>query len=99
MATYLLLNIAFMVVVFVVLRLTLVRPFRVWWIMFMVLLLLTAVFDNILIYFDIVAYAHDRLLGIYVGIAPVEDFFYAILAAFLVPVVWNKLGKSYAAKS
>lgn len=99
MATYILLNILFITVVGSILRLMPIKPFKVWWIMFVLLIVLTAVFDNVLIYFDIVTYAENKLLGIYIGIAPIEDFFYAVLAALLIPVLWNKVGKKYAAKS
>jgi len=54
-----------------------------------VLLVLTAVFDSIIIGAGIVAYDTEKILGLYVGLAPVEDFFYAILAILIVPTLWN----------
>lgn len=59
------------------------------------LLVLTAVFDNVLIQLSFVAYDTTKLLGVFIGSAPVEDFMYAILAVMLVPAVWHKLGKTH----
>jgi lycopene cyclase domain-containing protein len=57
-----------------------------------ILLVLTAVFDNIIIALSIVGYDPAKILNIYVGSAPIEDFMYAILAVMLVPAIWRKLG-------
>ncbi|WP_378144104.1 lycopene cyclase domain-containing protein [Cnuibacter sp. UC19_7] len=53
-----------------------------------VLLVMTAVFDNVMIAVGLVAYAPDRISGAFIGIAPVEDFAYAIAAAVLLPSLW-----------
>lgn len=45
-----------------------------------VLLLLTAIFDQLLTGLPIVAYNEAKLLGIYIGYAPIEDFLYTIAA-------------------
>jgi len=45
-----------------------------------------------IVYFEVVGYDTSKLLGVYVGYAPIEDFFYAILAAVLVPWAWNRFG-------
>ncbi len=55
------------------------------------LLLTTAVFDSAIIAAGIVAYNPDKLLGFYVGKAPIEDFFYAVIVAVLVPSLWKML--------
>lgn len=60
------------------------------------LLILTAVFDNVIVGLDIVAYDSAKILGVYVGIAPIEDFIYAILAVAIVPAIWSKLGVNHA---
>lgn len=62
---------------------------KAWWITFALLLLLTAVFDSIIIWAKIVGYDPDKILGVYIGFAPIEDFFYAILAVIIVPALWN----------
>lgn len=64
--------------------------------MFGVLIILTIIFDNLLIYLHIVGYNVDTLLGVYIGVAPIEDFFYAVLAAFLIPSLWHTLEKTDA---
>ena len=55
----------------------------------LVLLVLTAIFDSLIVSSGIVAYNPENILGIYIGKAPVEDFFYAIVAAILGPLLWD----------
>ena len=56
-----------------------------------VLLVLTAIFDNLMIAAGLVAYDDSLTSGIFVGLAPLEDFSYAIAAAVFVPSVWSVL--------
>lgn len=56
-------------------------------------LLLTAVFDNVIVGLGIVEYDPARILGWKLGFAPIEDFGYAIVAAFAIPALWERLGK------
>ena len=53
-----------------------------------VLVLLTAVFDNVIVGTGIVAYDPGRILGLRLGVAPVEDFSYAVVAALALPALW-----------
>jgi len=55
-------------------------------------LVLTAVFDNIMIGVGLVAYDPALISGVFVGIAPVEDFAYPVAAALLLPALWALLG-------
>lgn len=96
MATYLLVNLVFLALVISLLSIRVRRPTRRVLIALLILLVLTAVFDSLIIYFGIVGYDTSKILGIYVGQAPVEDFFYAILALIIVANVWERLGKSNA---
>jgi lycopene cyclase domain-containing protein len=57
------------------------------------MLVLTAVFDPLIIHFNIVAYDMTKILGAYIGRAPVEDFAYTLAAAVLVPYIWKRLGR------
>ncbi len=52
---------------------------------------LTAVFDNLIIGFGLVAYDPTRNLGILIGLAPIEDFLYAIVAVVLTASLWSIL--------
>ncbi len=61
-----------------------------------VLLALTAVFDNVIVGSGIVAYDESRILGARLGVAPVEDFSYAIVAALALPALWVLLGRRRA---
>ena len=57
-----------------------------------VLLVMTAVFDNVMIGIGRVGYDAARISGVFVGIAPLEDFAYAVAALVLLPSVWVLLG-------
>jgi lycopene cyclase domain-containing protein len=52
-----------------------------------VLVVLTAVFDNLMIAAGLFTYPPELISGARIGLAPVEDFAYAACAAFLVPAV------------
>lgn len=56
------------------------------------LLVLTAVFDTVMIATGLVAYDPALLIGLRAGLAPVEDFAYPIAAAILLPSLWALLG-------
>lgn len=58
-----------------------------------VLIALTAVFDNVIVGTGIVAYDGSRILGVRIGVAPVEDFSYCIVAALALPALWTLLGR------
>ena len=57
----------------------------------LVLIALTAVFDNVMIAAALFDYPSDRISGIRIGLAPIEDFSYPVCAAFLVPAVFTLL--------
>ncbi len=56
------------------------------------LLVLTAVFDNIMIGIGLVGYDRQLISGVFIGRAPIEDFAYAIAAIVLLPSVWVLVG-------
>jgi lycopene cyclase domain-containing protein len=53
-----------------------------------VLFLLTAVFDTVMIASGLFHYAQDPLLGLHIGLAPIEDFAYPLAGALLLPALW-----------
>jgi lycopene cyclase domain-containing protein len=57
------------------------------------MLILTAVFDNLIILAGIVDYDATKLMGIYVGVVPIEDFAYTVVAVMLVPAIWKAANK------
>ena len=57
------------------------------------LLITTAVFDNVMIGIGLVDYNPELISGAFVGIAPLEDFAYAIAAVVLLPSLWHLLEK------
>ena len=95
MATYLLINLVFLAIALVVFRVGFRRPSKRWLLTLLCLVILTAVFDSLAISFGMFAYNPDLILGIKIGEAPIEDFFYPLFATIVVPVVWNRLEKKH----
>lgn len=93
MTTYLVLNLVLFVSIFLFLPKQWKLPPKAFWVTLGGLIVLTAVFDPIIVALDIVAYDETKLLGVYWFGAPVEDFFYAVYAAIIVPLIWIKLGE------
>lgn len=93
MATYLILNgavlLAAVILAGVFVRRTLLsRPVVI---AMLVLIALTAVFDNLIILSGIVAYDEALISGMKAYKAPIEDFAYCIAAVVLMPVLWKAL--------
>ena len=57
-----------------------------------VLLVMTAVFDNIMISVGLVGYDASKISGLLLGVAPIEDFAYALAVVVLLPCVWTLIG-------
>jgi len=57
-----------------------------------ILLVMTAVFDNVMISVGLVGYSADAISGTFIGIAPLEDFAYTIAAVVGLPCLWTVLG-------
>lgn len=87
--TYLVLNVVFMASIIFLFVKSFKKPTKAWWITLFALLLLTLIFDNLAIWADMFHYNTERILGIYLWLAPIEDFFYAIFAVLIVPTLWN----------
>lgn len=62
------------------------------------LLLLTAVFDNVMIASGLFAYADARISGARIGLAPVEDFSYPLAAVILLPALWSLFGDRFGGR-
>ena len=57
----------------------------------LVLVLLTIVFDNLMIAAGLFTYPEHLISGIRIGLAPLEDLAYPIVAAFLLPAIADLL--------
>jgi lycopene cyclase domain-containing protein len=55
--------------------------------------ILTAVFDNLIVFSGIVAYDESKLIGLKIGVVPIEDFAYTIAAILLIPIIWKAMTK------
>ena len=60
------------------------------------LLVGTAVFDNLIIWSGLVAYDDAKILGLRIGLAPIEDFLYAVAAVMLTASLWHILRRKDA---
>ncbi len=65
----------------------------------LVLCVLTMVFDTLMIAADLYVFDEDKILGVYLWGAPLEDFAYAIAAALAMPVLWTVLEHREAARA
>jgi lycopene cyclase domain-containing protein len=94
------LNALFLAAVAIVAVIALVRHRSPRWIAVVVsgviLLLMTAAFDNIMIGVGLVGYNRSLISGVFIGIAPIEDFAYALAAIVLLPSLWMLVGKRNA---
>lgn len=96
--TYALLSLVFLAIAAAVLVIALAtardraRLVRRWWapivIAAVVILLLTAVFDNLMIGAGFMTYQDARISGVRVGLVPLEDFAYPIAGLLLLPALW-----------
>lgn len=57
------------------------------------MLVLTAIFDNLIVAAGIVGYDESKLLGVSIGVIPIEDFAYTVVAILLVPTIWKAMNK------
>lgn len=57
----------------------------------LVLIVLTAIFDNLMIAAGLFTYPDGLISGIRIGLAPIEDFSYPLAAAFLLPALRSLL--------
>ena len=92
--TYLLLNAVFTIAALVAGLLIYPSRFRKVALISMVpLLLTTAIFDNLIVGFGIVAYDASKICGVFIGVVPIEDFCYSIAAVWLVPAIWQSASR------
>lgn len=85
-------------VVVLVLAALLRRPDRRWWLAtaatLVALLVLTIVFDNLMIAADLFRYDDEHTSGLTVGLAPVEDLAWPVAAALGLPALALLLDRS-----
>ena len=92
--TYLALNVTFMLIAFVILNLISRKsPWRAIGFTMLWMLLVTLIFDNVIIGLEIVGYDKTKISGILLGLAPIEDFAYTVVAVLAVSIIWTKLTK------
>ena len=99
--TYLLMSLPFVAVAIVVFvaaalharrRRAVRRYLASWGATTIALLVLTAVFDNVMIAAGFFDYGTEHVSGIRLGLVPAEDFLYPLAGALLLAGVWQLLG-------
>ena len=88
---YLILNLIFVAVSLLALLLVPKNRWPAYLVAMVPMLALTAIFDNLIIASGIVAYDAGKISGIFIGLAPIEDFAYTIAAVLIVPSVWSAM--------
>lgn len=94
--TYLLISVPFLILsamVWVQRRKTSKQQARVTLTAAGLLLILTAIFDNLMILAGLVGYGEAENLGLKVGLVPIEDFFYPLFVVLLVTAWWPHEGE------
>jgi lycopene cyclase domain-containing protein len=93
--TYLALNLVFMLVAFVSLILiSRKNPWRAIGFTMIWMILMTLVFDNVIIALGIVGYDENKISGLLLGLAPIEDFSYTVVSVLAVGILWHKFTKA-----
>jgi len=90
MATYIILNIVFMFIVVGILRIKITKLSRRYLVILGSVIILTVVFDSVIVWSGIVEYSTSKILGVRVGFAPIEDFCYPLLAVLIIPALWER---------
>ena len=91
MTAYLILNCIFLFTLIMFIPTRFKKIPKAWWVTLGGLLVLTLIFDPLIIYANIVDYNPGKILGFRLFGAPIEDFFYALYAACIVPLIWHRL--------
>jgi len=89
--TYLTLNLLFVAASLLALLLVPKNRWPAYLVGLVPMVIMTAVFDNLLVSAGIVAYDPTKITGIMIGAVPIEDFAYTIAAVTIVPSVWSAM--------
>jgi len=91
MYKYLLLNLVFSLVLIFCIAVVKPKIFRKRLLLVLAgMLLATAIFDSLIIGFDIVRYNREFISGLTIIKAPIEDFFYTVVAVLLTITLWER---------
>jgi len=87
---YLALNCVFMLMAFVILNVVVRKsPWKLIGWTLLVMVLVTLVFDNVIVALGIVDYDLNKISGVLLGLVPVEDFAYTIVSVLAVSSIWH----------
>jgi lycopene cyclase domain-containing protein len=89
--TYLTLNLIFVAASLLALLLVPKNRWPAYLVGLVPMVIMTTVFDNLIVSAGVVAYDPTKITGIMVGAVPIEDFAYTIAAVAIVPSVWSAM--------
>ena len=90
---YLILNLIFLALSFSALFLVPKNRWPAYLVGLLPMLIITAVFDNLIVIAGIVDYDPSKISGLMIGAVPIEDFAYTIAAVLIVPSVWSAMAR------
>jgi lycopene cyclase domain-containing protein len=91
---YLALNVVFMLIAFGVLNVFVRKsPWKLIGWTLLVMVLVTLIFDNVIVALGIVDYDATKISGLVLGLVPIEDFAYTVVSVLAVSAIWHKLTK------
>jgi lycopene cyclase domain-containing protein len=87
---YLALNAVFMLMAFVILNVVIRKsPWKIISWTLLVMVLVTLIFDNLIVALGIVDYDTDKISGVLLGLVPIEDFAYTVVSVLAVSSIWH----------
>jgi lycopene cyclase domain-containing protein len=87
---YLALNAVFMLMAFVILNVVIRKsPWKIISRTLLVMVLVTLIFDNLIVALGIVDYDTDKISGVLLGLVPIEDFAYTVVSVLAVSSIWH----------
>ena len=91
---YLALNVVFMLIAFAILNVFVRKsPWKLIGWTLLVMVLVTLIFDNLIVALGIVDYDTTKISGVLLGLVPIEDFAYTVVSVLAVSAIWHKLTK------
>ena len=87
---YLALNAVFMLMAFLILNVVIRKsPWKIISWTLLVMVLVTLIFDNLIVALGIVDYDTDKISGVLLGLVPIEDFAYTVVSVLAVSSIWH----------
>jgi len=91
MFSYLILDLVFLLISLLIIKITKVKvDLKKVLFILGIILILTIIFDNLMIYEKLFYYNSSKISGVKIGLVPIEDLAYPIAGVFLIVYLWEK---------